>query len=61
MYLGGLIPTESHLLQIILQTVIGILVYSLISLKVSPSEFKEVKVIAADLIHQVCKNKADSI
>jgi O-antigen/teichoic acid export membrane protein len=61
MYLGGLIPTESHLLQIILQTVIGISVYSLISLKVSPSEFKEVKVIAADLIHQVCKNKADSI
>lgn len=58
MYVVGLIPVETHLFQIVLQTMVGILVYSLVSLKVSPSEFEEVKMIAVDLIHQVFKKKA---
>lgn len=53
MYLGGLLPVENHLFQIILQTIVGILVYFMISLKVSPSEFKEVKSIVVNATNQI--------
>jgi len=52
MYLVGLISIESHLLKILLQTLTGILVYYLISLKASSVELGEVQSIMLDGINQ---------
>jgi len=53
MYLASLLPIESHLLKILLQTLIGILVYYLISLKASSSELMEVKSIMINGMNQI--------
>jgi teichuronic acid exporter len=53
MYLVGLLPTESHLLKILFQTITGILVYYLISLKASSSELAEVKSIVINAMIQI--------
>jgi O-antigen/teichoic acid export membrane protein len=53
MYLVGLLPNESHLLKILFQTITGILVYYLISLKASSSELAEVKSIMINAINQI--------
>jgi len=53
MFLVGIVPTESLLLQIFFPTVVGILVYYLVSLKVSSSELKEIMSIMTDALHQL--------
>jgi teichuronic acid exporter len=53
MYLVGLLPNESHLLKILFQTITGMLVYYLISLKASSSELAEVKSIMINAINQI--------
>jgi len=53
MYLVGMLPIQSHLLKILLPTFTGILVYYLISLKVSSSELVEMRSIVKDAINQI--------
>jgi O-antigen/teichoic acid export membrane protein len=53
MYLVGLLPNESHLLKILFQTITGMLVYYLISLKASSSELAEVKSIVINAMIQI--------
>lgn len=51
MFLVGMVPIQSYLLQILLQSSVGISIYYLISLKASPSELKEVRSIVTDSMH----------
>lgn len=50
MYLVGLLPVDSHLLKILFQTLAGVLVYFLVSLKTSSSELKEFMEILRNVI-----------
>lgn len=53
MFLVGMLPIQSHLLKILLPTFTGLLVYYLISLKVSSSELVEMRSIVKDAINQI--------
>lgn len=48
MYFIGFLPIENHLLMLSLQTITGVILYYLISLKTSSTELKEVKSIAGN-------------
>jgi len=56
MYLVGLIPTESLILKIIIQTITGISFYYLLSFRASASELKEVRSIVTGVAQNILKN-----
>jgi hypothetical protein len=53
MYVVGLIPMQSLLLQIAFQASAGILVYYLVSIMASTTEIKEIKSIIVDTLNHI--------
>lgn len=53
MVMVGRLPIEGNLLKILLQTTAGILVYYLVSVKVSSSEVEEIRSITIEVINQI--------
>jgi len=53
MYMVGLISTDSHFLKILLQVITGIIVYYLISLRVSSPELREIRLIVINVIQKM--------